>query len=138
MGLAKNRKAKGDCGGGASQGNGGFSLLEIVVALAIVSISMVALLTLCNRSIAVHERLRKMTQATLLAQHKMAEAEAFSQGKLQAGGEREGYFAEPFTDFGWRLEYSDTAFSPVRMVTVTVYWGDEKENESVAINSFVF
>jgi len=54
---------------------GGFTLLEIMIALAIVSIAMVSLLSLANRSIGVHDRLQRITAATLLAQGKMAETE---------------------------------------------------------------
>lgn len=116
----------------------GFSLLEVLIALAIVSISLVALMALNNRAIDVHQRLRKITQATLLAQHKMAEVENADQSARQTGEKSEGFFAEPFSNYGWRLAYSATELTGVRMVTVTVYWGEEENNASVDITSFIF
>lgn len=116
----------------------GFSLLEVLIALAVVSISLMALMALNNRAIDVHHRLRKITQATMLAQHKMAEVETTGQGAWQAGEKSEGFFAEPFNNYGWRLAYAATELAGVRMITVTVYWGEEKNNESVDITSFIF
>lgn len=109
-----------------------------MIALAIVSIALVSLLSLGNRSIGVHERLQRITQATLLAQHKMAEEEATGQKARQGFDNEEGRFDEPFNMYRWRLDYSETPLPSVKMVTVTVVWGDEDENESVEINSFVF
>ncbi len=123
--------------GRTSRCNRGFSLLEVMIALAIVSIALVSLLSLGNRSISVHDRLQRITQATLLAQHKMAETETAGTSK-QAGQEMTGIFDEPFDLYRWRLDYADTPLPSVTMVTVTVAWGDEENNEAVSIDSFVF
>ena len=45
-----------------------YDLLEVMIALAIVSVALVSLLSLGNRSVAVQSRLQRLTQATLLAQ----------------------------------------------------------------------
>ncbi|MHB8222559.1 MAG: type II secretion system minor pseudopilin GspI [Desulfurivibrionaceae bacterium] len=120
-------------------GQRGFTLLEIMIALAIIGIAMIALLSLGNRSIEVHSRLQHLTTATLLAQQKMAqsELEARSNGgtKLADGV---GTFAEPFAGYRWRIGISTTALPAVQMVTVTVFWGKEERNESVDITSFLF
>jgi general secretion pathway protein I len=119
-------------------GQRGFTLLEIMIALAIIGLALIALLSLGNRSIEVHSRLQHLTTATLLAQQKMAqsELEARDSGgtKLSDGV---GTFAEPFTDYRWRIVISATALPAVQMVTVTVLWGKEERNESVDITSFL-
>ena len=116
-----------------------FTLLEIMVALAIVGVAMVALLSLGNRSIGVHDRLQHLTQATLLAQQKMAESEleASRDGVAQLT-DSSGAFIEPFTDYHWRIAISRTPLPAVQMVTVTVLWGDEDRNEGVDVTSFLF
>lgn len=117
---------------------GGFTLLEIVVALAIVSMALVSLLSLGNRSVAVHNRLQHLTQATLLAQQKMTEIEiAARQGKL-ARSTQSGVFAAPHADFSWSLEFAPTPLPSVVVATVTVAWGDRKKNEAVDVASFLF
>lgn len=116
----------------------GFTLLEVMIALAIAGIALIALLSLSNRSILVNERLQKITQATLLAQDKMGETEAaFESGTLRED-EIEGVFEPPFEGFRWRIAYEPTPITAIRMVTVRVLWGDEKKNEEVTIDSFLF
>ncbi len=115
----------------------GFTLLEIMIALAIISIALTALLSLGNRTIGVHDRLQKITQATLLAQHKMSEIEA-SSGSLVVQSEESGVFEEPNNTFSWRVDYTETPLPSIRMVSVTVIWGEENNNEAVTLDSFIF
>ncbi len=109
----------------------GFTLLEVMIALAIISIALVSMLALANRSISVHDRLQRMTQATLLAQSKMAEVES-----AEVGDADQGSFDEPFENYRWRVQYSDTPLPSVTMVTVSVDWGDA--DEAVTLDSFIF
>lgn len=116
----------------------GFTLLEVVVALAIVSVALVSLLSLGNRSVAVHSRLQKLTQGTLLAQQKMAETEVSArQGRLERTVQS-GVFDAPYADYRWRLEFLPTPLPAVVVVTVTVAWGTESKNEAVDVSSFLF
>jgi general secretion pathway protein I len=116
----------------------GFTLLEVMIAVAIVGIALVALLGLGNRSIEVNGRLQKITQATLLAQHRMTEIETVP---LSAGVElqqEEGNFDPPFEAYRWRVAYEEVPLlAEVHMVTVTVAWGDEARNEMVEFSSFL-
>jgi len=122
----------------ASSDSAGFTLLEVMIALAIIAITLVSLLGLANRSIGVNGRIQKMTQATLLAQEKMAETEvAARQGQL-APADNEGAFDKPFDEYRWRIRFQDTPISRVKQVTVTVLWGNENKNELVDIDSFIF
>jgi general secretion pathway protein I len=125
-------------GAAGPHGRQGFTLLEVMVALAIISIALVSLLALGNRSIATHARLQKLTQATLLAQQKMATAEVDARlGRLEKN-RQEGAFSAPFTAYRWRLEFADTPLPSIKTVTVTVTWGEEEKNESVDLTSFLF
>lgn len=118
--------------------NRGFTLLEVMIALAIVAIAMVTLLGLANRSIAVNARLQKITQATLLAQGKMNEIEiAASQGGTGTT-EQSGTFDTPFDGYRWEVAYQDTPLPSVKEVIVTVLWGDRQKNEMVDLTSFLF
>jgi general secretion pathway protein I len=123
---------------GNSEQQQGFTLLEVMIAVAIVGIALVALLGLGNRSIEVNGRLQKITQATLLAQHRMTEIETVP---LSAGAElqeEEGNFETPFEAYRWRVAYEEVPLlTEVQMVTVTVAWGDEARNEMVELSSFL-
>jgi len=118
-----------------SPASSGFTLLEVMIALAIISIALAALIGLGNRSIATNQRLQKLTQATLLAQ------EVMSGIQTAAGGDRsdrEGEFTEPFAGFSWQTRYTPTPVSDVQQVDVLVRWGDANANEEVTLTSFVF
>jgi general secretion pathway protein I len=116
----------------------GFSLLEVMIAVAIVAIALVTLLGMGNRSIDVNGRLQKITQATLLAQHKMTEIETVPLTADRELQQEEGVFDPPHEQFRWRVEYEEMELlTEVHLVTVTVAWGEEARNEMVGLSSFL-
>lgn len=119
-------------------GSLGFTLLEVMIALAIISIALVSLLALGNRSISVQDRLQHITQATLLAQQKMAEAEVEAVNGTLERADAAGGFSSPFEGYRWRIGFEETPLPSVQMVTVTVLWGDEENNELVDLTSILF
>ncbi|MBW6512310.1 MAG: prepilin-type N-terminal cleavage/methylation domain-containing protein [Desulfuromonadaceae bacterium] len=121
------------------QAEQGFTLLEVMIALAVIAIALVTLLGLANRSLAVNGRIQHMTHGTLLAQQKIAEIEAGVQHAADlAENADQGYFDEPFSSYRWEITTADTPLPAVRMVTVTVSWGEPERNETVAMTSFLF
>ncbi|HKJ04099.1 MAG TPA: type II secretion system minor pseudopilin GspI [Geopsychrobacteraceae bacterium] len=115
----------------------GFTLLEVMIALAIVSIALVSLLSLSNRSISVQERLQRETQATLLAQHLLSRETVLGTGKSSGWQEQEESFDEPFSQYRWQVSYQDTIIPQVKQVTVSVIWGEVDRNEQVNLVSFL-
>ena len=113
--------------------NRGFTLLEVMIALAIVSIALIALLGLSQRNILTSERMQQMTRATLLAKQKMAEIEHGIQSGLDAN---KGSFPSPNQQFNWRVRYTPTPLSGVKQIDLSVLWGEEKDNELVTLTSF--
>ena len=109
-----------------------------MIALAIVSIAMVALLALTHRSIGVPDLLQRLPGATLLAQQKMAETEVAARHGILQSTELQGVFGEPYAAFRWKIDYAETPMPSVQMVTVTVLWGDAERNELVDLTSFIF
>ena len=115
------------------QAQAGFTLLEVMIALAIVAIALVTLLGLGNRSIDINGRLQHITRATLLAQQKMTEIETQGSGVQEA----EGPFDPPHEIYRWRIALEETPLPSVRMVTVTVFWGEERHNDLVDLASLI-
>lgn len=111
----------------------GFTLLEVMIALAIAAIALSSLLGLANRTIGVHARLQHTTVATQLAQYRMTELET---GK-RAASEDEGRFDAPFTAYGWRIETGATPFASVRRITVSVFWDQDRPEQTVNLTSFI-
>lgn len=120
----------------SERATGGFTLLEVMIATAIVAMAVTVLLGLANRSLAVHERLQRTTQATLLAQSRLAEIEV----EARKGGSRQdekGDFPPPDELFRWQSAWLDTPLPAVRRIDLTVSWGEVTKNEAVTLTSFV-
>lgn len=111
----------------------GFTLLEVMIALAIIATLLVVTLSLRNRHLQLIGEVRNVTVATLLAQEKMTEVELAGFPDL---GEGEGSF-EKRPGFAWRRRVSPTPFDFVREVEIKVNWGTENA-ESVRLVSYVF
>lgn len=88
--------------------NKGFTLLEIMVAIAILSISLVALLTFQGNTMITSGRAERITEATMLARMKMGEIEleldkGLKKGEFPEEETEEGDFEEPFENYKWKL-----------------------------------
>lgn len=116
----------------------GFTLLEVMIALVIIGIALIACLTLANRCISSHEQVQRITTATMLAQHKMSELEAQSRNNELTHSTQKGKWVEPYEQYRWQIEFNDTLVTGVEQVTVSVIWGERQRNEEVSIDSFVF
>jgi len=116
----------------------GFTLLEVMIALAVAALAFTSLLALANRLIAVQNEQQNLTRATLLAESKMTEYDTLH--RLGQDGEiaPEGVYEEPFSRYRWKISFEDTVLPEVLQVTVTVLWGVEKKIEKVDLTSFVF
>ena len=121
----------------AAQRDSGFTLLEVMIALALVAIALIALLSLSNRSIVVQERLQRETQATLLAQQIMSQENVLATGRSSNWQQQSEVFDEPFQEYRWAVSYEDTIIPQVKQVTVSVVWGDKERNEQVSLVSFL-
>jgi len=123
---------------GIESSKNGFTLLEVMIALAVVAIALTALLSLANRTIQVQAEQQNLTRATQLAQGKMTEYETMHRLGRDSSIADAGVFAEPFSRYRWNIAFSDTVLPEVMQVTVTVLWGKKKNIEMVDLTSFVF
>ena len=85
----------------------GFTLLEVMVALALLAASLVAIADLCGNALRNHAYARDLTAATLLARGKMAELEQKyeDQGFKDFDEDEEGNFSDAGRpDMRWKLE----------------------------------
>lgn len=111
----------------------GFTLLEVMIALAIIAIALVGLLGLTQRSIMAQDEAGRITRATLLAQEKLARIES-GIDEAEAGSDR---FPAPDDLYLWQVLTSPAPIPDVRQVEVRVSWGKAERNEQVRLISFV-
>jgi general secretion pathway protein I len=111
-----------------AQQNHGFTLLEVMVAVAIIAIGLTALLGSHSQSVSLASEAKFNTTATLLAQDKMAQLEL---EKFQDVANDSGDFGEEFPHYRWELQVSGIDLpgyqeisKNIRQIDLTLLWGD--------------
>ena len=95
----------------------GFTLIEVLLAMALLAIGLVAVFQSQSQSISMSTDSRFMTTAALLAQSKMVEVEA---GSTLANHTEDGDFGSDYSQYIWHLEVGDTQLPQFKKIEVTV------------------
>ena len=95
----------------------GFTLMEVMIAMTILAIALVAIYQLQSQSISMSTDSRFMTTAALLAQSKMVEVEA---GSTLVRHSEDGDFGPDYPQYTWHLEVGDTQLQQFKEIEVTV------------------
>src|SRR5258707_11740161 len=103
----------------------GFTLLEVMIALAVLGIAMMALLALDHQDLQSVIRARELTQASMLAQNLMTQAELARFPDLGSSrGTFEKLFPGQYKNFRWERTVAPSGFFPdLRQVTIIVSFG---------------
>ena len=108
----------------------GFTLLEVMVALAVMSIVLVSVYRMHSQSLTMNTAARFYTQAPLLAQSKMAALETLSEAVFS---EDSGDFGEQFPGYRWKVsekevvsEILGTVAEDLKQIDVTVSYNDDQ------------
>jgi len=108
----------------------GFTLLEVMVALAVIATAFTALLGLHARNIRLAARDQAYTRALFLARELIANAELgpFPEVGL-ANGDFETLHPGRYPDFRWERTVNDTALPRTREITVRVFPATDPDAE---------
>jgi len=108
----------------------GFTLLEIMVAMAIIAIVLVAVYKMHHQTIDMNNAASFHTRAPLLAQKKIAEIKSRTLNDI---ADDEGGFGEDFPDYHWQLTVEDVesellggAARRLKKIDVTVSHGQDE------------
>ena len=96
----------------------GFTLLEVMIAMAILAIALVAVFQMQSQSISMSGESRFRTTASLLAQSKMVELESSA---ALGNQNKKGDFAPDYPEYGFTLQITDTQISRLKKIEVTVF-----------------
>ena len=132
----------------AVSGESGFTLLEVLLAIALLAIALPVLLGLRNFDLDLHARAGELTTATLLAQEKLLEAELLGVYPI---GEISGDFLNASlgslpgaqsTDrapgYRWKRTVLPTPLELIREVRVQISWPRGATEETVEVSTYVF
>lgn len=122
---------------GLFRNNNAFTLLEVMIAVSILSISLVALFGSQSRSLSMATEAHFNNIAPMLTSLKLAEV----QSRIIPLESDAGDFEEDFSNFSWTLDVSDAALDsfetldnlqpPLQQVSLTVSWKDTKYSYSI-------
>lgn len=126
----------------------GFTLLEVLLAIALLAIALPILLGLRNFDLELQERASELTAATLLAQEKLVETELAGQYSI---GETTGDFpnvplgvqatvqAVPrAVGYKWKRTIAPTQLELIREIRIKVSWLRGGLEEAVEVSTYVF
>ena len=115
--------------------NRGFTLLEVMVAVAILAIALVAILKANIQSLDTLAETREGTTASLLAASKMAEVEAVGAADWS---DFQGDFGEDYPSFNWKVETAPTEVERLIRVEVIVQRKEGSPGSEVTIEALLF
>lgn len=108
----------------------GFTLLEVMVALAIIAIALTAVFGSQSQSLLLASEAKFSTTAAFLAQMKMAELDAGDSRDLNSDS---GDFGEDFPDYRWESKVTYATFSGaeevsdlIKQIDLKISWGEDE------------
>jgi type II secretion system protein I len=108
---------------------GGFTLLEVLVSLAILATTLLLAYQVISGAIAAEDRSEKWTSASYLAESLVLDAIA----EFPETAETEGNFAPPMEAYSWKRSIRPAAHPDAREVQVIVTWTSEGQEEQVSL-----
>ena len=112
----------------------GFTLIEIMISLVILGTSLIVLLGLRNRDIAISSEANHIVVATLLAKERMA---LFSLEKDKDKLEQKGVFLELYKDYKWEVSLNETGFPKIQELSMNVIWQEQDREEKVRVTTYI-
>jgi general secretion pathway protein I len=105
----------------------GFTLLEVLIALAIVGGLLVTLIYTLSYQLSLVDRQEVITVATFLAKNKIAALEKSPENK-------KGNFETPYDGYSYETSVKDSPYAGISEIMVLVKGGKEE----VRLNEFIF
>ena len=107
----------------------GFTLLEVMIALAIMSGVILTVISSFNYHLSIVTRDREETIGFLLARAKLEEIELMKKDALKTV--QEGTFAPEHPEISWKAEVEQTAVLFFKKLTLTATWENTKRTVSL-------
>lgn len=106
----------------------GFTLLEIMIAIAILSGIIITIIASLNYHLSFVQRDRDITTATLLAKEKLEEIKLLGIPQV-----KEGDFIPKIEGFSWKYDTEELEIKGIKKIYLTVSWG---KSESISMETY--
>jgi prepilin-type N-terminal cleavage/methylation domain-containing protein len=113
----------------------GFTLLEVAISLAIISVVFVSLTTLFNTSIGITDYSKKLTAATFLAQKIMTEKEL--EKSFMLGESEETALEDDFKGYSYKIDVKETIFPLIQEANLTVYFNSVLKKHALNVTAYI-
>ena len=114
--------------------SGGFSLLEVLVALVVVAVLLFALVRNAGQEVRAHEHVRDRTYGTWIAANVLAETRLATPWPAPGRSQGRERFAQ--REWEWEMLVQTTDEPQVRRMDVRVYPAGERENAVAELTGF--
>lgn len=126
----------------------GFTLLEVLLAVAILAVALPVLLGLRNFDLDLHAQSKVLTTATLLAQEKLLETEL--SGVFPVGETTGDFLTAPLgtpqtvqigdraPGYRWKRTITTTPIELIREVRIQILWPRGQQDDSLEVSTYVF
>lgn len=111
----------------------GYTLLEVMLALAIVALVAVTFLQNQAANLRLIDESRQISQATLLARMKMAEVESIGFPEV---GRSAGPGGDGFSAFRWETVVSPTELAVLRKAVIRILWTDGGRERTMEVTAY--
>ncbi|MCP4650985.1 MAG: type II secretion system protein [PVC group bacterium] len=111
----------------------GFTLLELMLALSIVSISLVVVINSFSIIVRAKTSVANHTKAMFLAEQKLFDL------KIEKKEERktEGIFDAPLDNFHWLVETESALFEGLEKISLSVSWKEHNHNKKIRTTTYL-
>jgi general secretion pathway protein I len=117
-------------------GYSGFTLLEVLVAMAVLAVALVSLLGLYNRSLTLTIRAQQLSTGILLAQEMLTRTQMEGAAAARVTtGDFSDFHPERYPEFRWQRTIRPTPLKDLWEIRVGVAWGN-RADESCELTLF--
>jgi len=114
----------------------GFTLLEVLVALAVLAVALVSLLGLQNRNLLLTIQAERLSTATLLAREMLTQTQLEGQDAAPVtAGDFSAMHPGQYPEFRWQRTVRPAPIEGLWELRVAVVWGD-REDERAELTLF--
>ena len=113
----------------------GFTLIEMIIAAILLVVGVAGAIGAIGASTRTAAYASQIQTAALLAQRQIAEAA--TQPDSLSGGDQEGSFEEPYSNYHWKQSAEATDYQNLFKVTVTVTWGGGSTSNQRSVTTYL-